>query len=59
MRHVNCGSCEYRGRTRQYLQKEECQNVLSKRFFIAKRKQNEEKGINYLKRDWTKKKTLT
>ena len=43
MTQVSCGSCEYRWRTRQYLQNEECQNVLSKRFFIAKRKQNEKK----------------
>ena len=34
MKQVSCGSCEYRWRTRQYLQNEECQNVLSKRFFL-------------------------
>ena len=57
MKQVSCGSCEYRWRTRQYLQNEECQNVLSKRFFIAKRKQNEKNGIHYLKGD-EKKKTV-
>ena len=54
MKQVNCGSYEYRWRTRQYLQNEKCQNVLSKRFFIAKRKQNEKNGMNYLKRDGKK-----
>ena len=34
MKQVNCGSCEYRWRTRQYLQNEECQNVLTKRFLF-------------------------
>ena len=58
MKQVNCGSCEYRWRTRQYLQNEKCQNVLSKRFFIPKRKlkQHEKNGMNYLKRDENKKK---
>ena len=58
MKQVNCGSYEYRWRTRQYLQNEECENVLSKRFFfffMAKRKQNEKNGMNYLKRDEKKK----
>ena len=55
MTQVSCGSCEYHWRTRQYLQNEECHNVLSKRFFIAKRKQNEKNGMSYLKRDKKKK----
>ena len=58
MTQVRFGSCEYRWRTRQYLQNEECQNVLSKRSFVAKRKQNEKNGMNYLKRDEKKKKTI-
>ena len=51
MRHVNCGSCEYRERTRQYLQKKNAEMYYENAFFIAKRKQNEKKGINYLMRD--------
>ena len=47
MTQVSCGSCEYRWRTRQYLQNEKCQNVLSKRFLLQK----EKNGLNYLKRD--------
>ena len=46
MKQVSCGSCEYRWRTRQYLQNEECQNVLSKRFLLLR--ENRKRKTEYI-----------
>ena len=51
MTQVSCGSCEYRWHTRQYLQNEECQNVLSKRYLLLRKKTEGKNGMNYLKRN--------
>ena len=42
MKQVNCDSCEYRWCTRQYLQIEECQNVLSKKKKQKKQQQKQQ-----------------
>ena len=46
MKQVSCGSYEYRWRTRQYLQNEECQNVLSKRFLLLR--ENRTRKMEYI-----------
>ena len=58
MKQVSCGSCEYRWRTRQYLQKKEpcrCNHNLYNCFFFFVQRGNKLNRINYFMLDERKK----